>query len=480
MIYSIIHNIPTAILNSILLLSIFWVLFQFAIYTLKWSATKRYQIATSGLLIAAVFFLLELVSIKTISIFQSFHFSLFFDTAYLLGTPSNTFLIVAAVYFVLLVFFLIKFIVQFKKLTALKDNSDFSNSNNYKLIIQENICSNSESIKIGINNTITSPLVFGILETIILLPASLCTQLTSTQLKCILLHELAHIERNDFIINLLIEIAGIFLWFNPIAILLKKEIQLQREVACDEFVLSKMKDPLCYSKTLLKIASHSISSKYSISLAAIAGKNELTARIQIMNGLKSHSKDKLSILLIGCLLPLFFLFTKIDITKPIPLNSKKGIRNFASTSVTKNERKHIVSNTKLEKLALVSNKKIKRNKSYTNSSNKIYNNAADLSYNDLVKQTKDWIMARENNINYANYIKFDNSEVSKEIADEEMVNKIILFSIIKNYQLKKALLNQKVKNAADSNEARDFILNSDEWNEMVQYEKWVQAMLNCQ
>lgn len=501
MIYSIIHNIPTAIVNSILLMAILWIMYQYTIYQFKWNATKRYQIASTALLIGTVFFLLELASISIFNIIQLLHFSFFSNTEYFPITPNSLYIVIGSIYFVLLLCYLLKFIVQFSKLNTLKENSDFSNSNNYKLIIQDKVGFISNKIKIGTNETITSPMVFGIIDTIILLPASLCTHLTSAQLKFILLHELAHILNNDFIINLLIEFASILLWFNPFVMLFKKEIQLQREIACDEFVISKMNEPLYYSKTLLQIATHSISPKIGLSLAAITGKNDLNIRIQLMNGLKKQSIHKLGLLLSILILPAFFLLGKVVIPNPIQIPSYVTFNNFASISANKKLINNKITDTKMESKLLISNKKLIKNPLHTNSNTKsstnnlfasnnknrlidstiqLNNISEELTYNDLLKQTRDWIKARENNITYANYNELNNAMVSTEITDEALANKLLVISIVKNYQLKKTLLAQKVKKAVDTNEARDFILNSEEWNEMVQYEKWVQEFLNRQ
>jgi hypothetical protein len=69
---------------------------------------------------------------------------------------------------------------------------------------------------------------------------------------------------------------------------------------------------------------------------------------------------------------------------------------------------------------------------------------------------------------------------AKEAYEDDLANKLLLLSIIKNYKLKKSILEQKIKNATDSNEARDFILNSEEWKEIEQYEKWAKELLHRQ
>ena len=74
--------------------------------------------------------------------------------------------------------------------------------------------------------------------------------------------------------------------------------------------------------------------------------------------------------------------------------------------------------------------------------------------------------------------------MSKDSTEEVLANKLLMLSIVKSYQLKKAIFEEKIKNiainASSKNEVMDYLLNSSEWNEMVQYEKWVHEFLQRQ
>ena len=107
----------------------------------------------------------------------------------------------------------------------------------------------------------------------------------------------------------------------------------------------------------------------------------------------------------------------------------------------------------------------------------------ELAYSDLVSQTKNWIKAHEDPLLFTGYNE-NTSFNTKDSTEEVLANKLLILSIVKNYQLKKAIFEEKVKNiaknASNKNEAMDYLLNSTEWNEMVQYEKWVQEFLQRQ
>ena len=65
---------------------------------------------------------------------------------------------------------------------------------------------------------IDSPITFGWLTPIILLPVAICNQLSTDEIETILLHEIAHIIRNDYLANLIISLNQIILIFNKVYI----------------------------------------------------------------------------------------------------------------------------------------------------------------------------------------------------------------------------------------------------------------------
>ncbi len=85
----------------------------------------------------------------------------------------------------------------------------------------------------------------GFLKPVILLPVSLVTKLSARQIEAILTHELLHIRRNDYIINICMTCyRGIF-FFNPFARFFYTAVERERELACDDGVLE-----MCYEADL--------------------------------------------------------------------------------------------------------------------------------------------------------------------------------------------------------------------------------------
>jgi Zn-dependent protease with chaperone function len=88
---------------------------------------------------------------------------------------------------------------------------------------------------------------------LILLPFSLVTRLSTKQLEAILVHELYHIRRNDYPINLCISFYRSIFFFNPFAHLFYKALARERELACDDGVLELGFAPELYAEALFSL-----------------------------------------------------------------------------------------------------------------------------------------------------------------------------------------------------------------------------------
>ena len=108
-------------------------------------------------------------------------------------------------------------------------------------------------IQVKFSELIDVPCVTGYLKPIILLPVSLATSLTACEIEAILLHELSHIKRKDYLVNLMQQAIAIILFFNPFARLINSIVNRERENGCDDMVIEKTENPLIYAYALLKL-----------------------------------------------------------------------------------------------------------------------------------------------------------------------------------------------------------------------------------
>ena len=94
------------------------------------------------------------------------------------------------------------------------------------------------------------PTVIGWLKPVVLLPASALAGLTPRQLEAILAHELAHIRRHDYLVNLLQTLVETLLFYHPAVWWLSRRIRVERENCCDDLAVSLCGDPVAYAAAL--------------------------------------------------------------------------------------------------------------------------------------------------------------------------------------------------------------------------------------
>jgi beta-lactamase regulating signal transducer with metallopeptidase domain/predicted aspartyl protease len=120
-----------------------------------------------------------------------------------------------------------------------------------------------------------TPAVIGWIRPIILLPVAALTGLSETQLRAIIAHELAHIRRHDFLVNLLQMLVETLLFYHPAIWWLNKRIRAERELCCDEIAVALTGDRLEYAKVLTLMADWDAAP----GLAMAANRGPLSQRI---------------------------------------------------------------------------------------------------------------------------------------------------------------------------------------------------------
>jgi bla regulator protein blaR1 len=98
-----------------------------------------------------------------------------------------------------------------------------------------------------------SPFTWGFLKPVIYFPFTALNTLGPEEVEAILLHELAHIRRNDYLFNLIQRVAELFLFFNPVSWILSADIRREREYCCDDLVLQHSGKPKQYARALLSL-----------------------------------------------------------------------------------------------------------------------------------------------------------------------------------------------------------------------------------
>ncbi|WP_057832585.1 M56 family metallopeptidase [Colwellia sp. TT2012] len=125
------------------------------------------------------------------------------------------------------------------------------------------------------------PMAIGWLKPVVLLPASMVTGLSSAQLEMLILHELAHIRRHDYLVNFLQTLIELLFFFHPSVHWIGKQIRNEREYCSDDIAVQHCGDALAYAHTLTDTASLCAKAHFhtipTMAMAATGG--DLKARV---------------------------------------------------------------------------------------------------------------------------------------------------------------------------------------------------------
>jgi TonB family protein len=97
------------------------------------------------------------------------------------------------------------------------------------------------------------PSVVGWIRPVILLPASALAGLTPEQLEAVLAHEMAHIRRHDYLVNVLQSLVETVLFYHPAVWWVSARIRHERELCCDDLAVRSCGDPVCYARALTRL-----------------------------------------------------------------------------------------------------------------------------------------------------------------------------------------------------------------------------------
>ncbi len=216
---------------------------------------------------------------------------------------------ILCIYCIGLAFMLLRFVVNIVQLRSLSVSgvslpenkwSEFVSRWQYHFGIPHNV-------RLLLSRRVNVPMMLGTLKPIILLPVATISSLSTEQVEAILLHELAHIKRYDYLFNLLQTAVETILFFNPFVWLMSSVIRREREHCCDDLVLSSAADPFHYAKALALIEDHRINSN-SLALAATGNRKQLFHRIKRIMEMKkeNNAQSRLSALVVAVIVTTFF------------------------------------------------------------------------------------------------------------------------------------------------------------------------------
>jgi beta-lactamase regulating signal transducer with metallopeptidase domain len=142
------------------------------------------------------------------------------------------------------------------------------------------------AVRVLESTSVAVPTVIGWLKPVVLLPASALAGLAPGQLEAILAHELAHVRRHDYIVNLFQTVVETLLFYHPAVWWLSRRIRAERENCCDDLAVSLCGDPVAYAAALAELEGLR-STPGSVVLAASGG--SLLERVRRLLGVPTHA-----------------------------------------------------------------------------------------------------------------------------------------------------------------------------------------------
>jgi len=205
-----------------------------------------------------------------------------------------------------------------------------------------------KEVSVWMSSLVEGPVTLGFLKPVILVPIATLNNLTTTQVEAILLHELAHIKRYDYLLNLGVMVLENLFFFNPFSRSLIRNIRREREHRCDDLVMQFRYDPHTYVSALLSLATHG-QSRERLALAA-SGKNDQLLLQRVKRMLKHKNAGtrpgmRSVLFLFSAVLTIIVSLSRsgVPFARPNPMSSSPG-SSPAPLSSLEYQTKTIVSN----------------------------------------------------------------------------------------------------------------------------------------
>ena len=165
----------------------------------------------------------------------------------------------------------------------------------------------TKKVELMQSRLVKMPLVAGHWKPIILIPLGLLTQLPEGEIEAMLLHELAHIRRNDYLVNIVQHIAENIFFFNPGLLWISALLREEREHCCDDMAIARTNNKIQFIQALINFKEHDLRAA-GLANAFPARQNQLVHRVMRI----AQNKNKTlnpgeKIFLLGSLLVVAFL-----------------------------------------------------------------------------------------------------------------------------------------------------------------------------
>lgn len=334
------QSLGWAVINSLWQLALLWVIYQLLVSAFKAVRPAAKSLLASSLLIAGfAWFIFTFFAVYNNSSTHSSATTIAggIDNTQISNWLERTLPATSIIYLLLLFVPLLRFIRNYRYVQVIR-NYGLSKPDAGLRLFAARVAERmgiKKPVHIWISEWVTSPVTIGHLKPVILIPMAALNQLSTQQMEAVLLHELSHIRRYDYLLNFILTIIRTVLYFNPFAGAFVKIVEAERERSCDEMVLQFQYDSYEYAAALLTLEKVSREQRLLVLNVAGSGK-ELLSRIEKIMGV--NQKNKFSLRRFSTLLTALFFIISLNtlfvLGKAITGSSMYHRTHIATTSLS--------------------------------------------------------------------------------------------------------------------------------------------------
>lgn len=210
-----------------------------------------------------------------------------------------------------------------------------------------------QTVRILQSGMVQVPMVLGHLKPLILVPLGLVNGLSAAEVDAIISHELAHIRRRDYLVNLFQSIVEILFFFNPAVLWLSNMIRTEREHCCDDLAVSATRTKTDYIKAL--VSCQEFANEVPAYAMAVngGGKKHLVNRVQRLISSRNQSLNKIEKAIVGfAMVSAIVLTTAFSGNEPVK-EVKRAAAEISKAKVERNAGDDVYAQLIREKLVSV-------------------------------------------------------------------------------------------------------------------------------
>jgi beta-lactamase regulating signal transducer with metallopeptidase domain len=190
------------------------------------------------------------------------------------------------------------------------------------------------------------PAVIGWLRPVVLLPVATLAGLSREQMEMILAHELAHIRRHDFFVNLMQAVVETLLFYHPAVWWISNRVRVERENCCDDMAVAVCGNPLVYARALTRLEELRVDPATAIAAGVAANGGSLIERIRRLAGVRGESPNGPARWAAGA--SLFVVVAALLIAPALPLHADRQDVDQPKTAVKPKDAKSKEAKSKIE------------------------------------------------------------------------------------------------------------------------------------